>query len=83
MLQNNELSVQQMIDQLNLRLVRDRDVLMGLIKSILDEYPEELNKFKVGKKNLFGFFMGEIMRKSRSIYDPKLVKSELKKMLKD
>jgi aspartyl-tRNA(Asn)/glutamyl-tRNA(Gln) amidotransferase subunit B len=81
LLENNSLSVQQIIDKLDLGLTTDDGALAKIIETILENNPDELKRYKGGKKALFGFFMGEVMKSSKGKFDPKAIKSELSKII--
>ena len=69
----------------DLDLIQDKsasgDTNALLIQSILDGFPDELAKYKSGKKNLMGFFMGEVMKATRGKVDPKDAQTILKDLL--
>ena len=50
---------------------------------MLDENPDQLDRYRSGKKALFGFFMGEVMKVTRGKSDPKVLKDLLVLALKD
>lgn len=52
-----------------------------LIKKVIDENPSEVVDFKKGKDKLFGFLMGQLMKKSQGKIDPKKADELLKKAL--
>ena len=47
------------------------DELAGWIEEVLTTNPGKVAEYRKGKKGLIGFFMGEIMKKSRGKADPK------------
>lgn len=44
--------------------------LDNIICEVIKDYPSEVQSYKAGKKQLFGFFMGEAMRKTQGKADP-------------
>ena len=50
---------------------------------MLARNPGEVEKYKGGKKNLIGFFMGQVMRELGGKGDPKVVTAALKAKLGD
>lgn len=62
--------------------VADRGELEGVIRAVIDENPKEVQAYKDGKEKLFGFFMGEVMKKTKGQADPKLAQQILKDMLR-
>ena len=52
---------------------RNTDALQTLVKEVLDAWPDKVEQYRKGKKNLLGMFVGEVMKKSKGSADPKLV----------
>lgn len=52
---------------------RNTDALQTLVESVLAEWPDKVEQYRKGKKNLLGMFVGEVMKKSKGSADPKLV----------
>ncbi len=52
-----------------------------IISEVLAAFPEEVKKYKGGKKALVGFFIGEAMKKAQGKANPKTLKSDLIKAL--
>ncbi|TAE50913.1 MAG: Asp-tRNA(Asn)/Glu-tRNA(Gln) amidotransferase subunit GatB [Bacteroidetes bacterium] len=49
------------------------DQLKEVIMSVMAEHPEEVARFRGGKKALMGFFVGQVMRKAQGKADPQQV----------
>ncbi len=45
--------------------------------------PDEVKRYKEGKKQLIGFFVGQAMKASKGKANPKLVKDLITEKLKD
>ena len=45
---------------------------MPIIEELIIEYPKEVKSFKEGKTKLLGFFVGQLMKKTKGKADPKL-----------
>jgi aspartyl-tRNA(Asn)/glutamyl-tRNA(Gln) amidotransferase subunit B len=41
----------------------------------------EVERYKAGEKKLFGFFIGEVMKRSKGKADPNTVNDRLRKLL--
>jgi aspartyl-tRNA(Asn)/glutamyl-tRNA(Gln) amidotransferase subunit B len=63
-------------------MVSDREELVGVVEEVLRENPKEVEAFKAGKEKLMGFFMGEVMKRTRGQADPKLAQEILRERLK-
>ncbi len=61
----------------------DEDSIGDLVKQVMAENPEEVQRYKEGSKNLIGFFMGQVMKLSRGSADPKAANQLVRKMLEE
>lgn len=59
----------------------NREDLEALVLAILQEYPNEIAKYKKGKKGLLGFFVGQVMRQTKGKVNPKEVNPMVAKLL--
>jgi aspartyl-tRNA(Asn)/glutamyl-tRNA(Gln) amidotransferase subunit B len=48
---------------------------------VLAESPEQVSSYKAGKVTLIGWFVGNVMKKSRGKADPQLAKALLEELL--
>ncbi|QDK82905.1 Asp-tRNA(Asn)/Glu-tRNA(Gln) amidotransferase subunit GatB [Spirosoma sp. KCTC 42546] len=60
---------------------RNTDTLQTLVEEVLAAWPDKVEQYRKGKKNLLGMFVGEVMKKSKGSADPKLVNELLAKTL--
>ncbi|GAB3640534.1 Asp-tRNA(Asn)/Glu-tRNA(Gln) amidotransferase subunit GatB [Spirosoma arcticum] len=60
---------------------RNTDALQTLVKDVLTAWPDKVEQYRRGKKNLLGMFVGEVMKKSKGSADPKLVNQLVTKQL--
>ncbi|MEZ0608812.1 Asp-tRNA(Asn)/Glu-tRNA(Gln) amidotransferase subunit GatB [Fibrella sp. WM1] len=60
---------------------RNTDALQTLIEQTLADWPDKVEQYRKGKKNLMGLFVGEVMKRSKGSADPKLVNQLLAKSL--
>ncbi len=63
--------------------VSDTGAVDAAVEAVLARNPGEVEKYKGGKKNLIGFFMGQVMRELGGKGDPKVVTAALKAKLGD
>lgn len=61
--------------------VTDEGVIQRYIEDVINGNPEQVEAYKQGKEKLFGFFIGEVMKKTKGKANPKLVNKILKKRL--
>ncbi len=64
-----------------LEQVSDSGALEKMIDEILVAHPEQLASYRAGKVNLFGFFVGQIMKASRGQANPQMINDLLRKKL--
>ncbi|MDY7002213.1 MAG: Asp-tRNA(Asn)/Glu-tRNA(Gln) amidotransferase GatCAB subunit B, partial [Thermodesulfobacteriota bacterium] len=62
--------------------ISDAGALEAMVDEVLQENPDEVQAFKDGKKKLMGFFVGQVMKKTKGQANPKLVNQFLGKKLK-
>ncbi len=71
-------SLASIIDEEGLRQITDHKTIEEIIKKVLDANPKEVEFYKNGKTNLFGYFVGLVMKETRGNANPKLVNEILK-----
>jgi len=59
----------------------DVDEIGQVIQGILEESPKLVEDYRKGKEQLFGFFVGQVMKATRGKANPKLVNELLRKRL--
>jgi len=64
-----------------LEQVSDVGVIEEAVARVIAANPAELEKYRAGKKAVFGFFMGQVMRELKGQGDPKLVSEALRRAL--
>ena len=57
--------------------ISDREELLHLISTILDENVSQIEQYKNGKTNLFDFFVGQVMKHTRGKANPVITKELL------
>jgi aspartyl-tRNA(Asn)/glutamyl-tRNA(Gln) amidotransferase subunit B len=61
------------VKEKGLEQVSDLSELEAIVQEIIQENPHEAAAFRDGKKKLFSFFMGRVMKKTQGKADPKVV----------
>ena len=61
--------------------ISDTSAIEGLVDEVLAENPSEVERFKGGDRKLTGFFVGQVMKKSKGKANPALVNQLLTKKL--
>ena len=75
--------VDALIESKGLRQVSDEAELESVARRVVDAHPEEVGRYRAGKKNLIGFFMGQVMKETGGKANPKLVRVLLERLLTD
>ena len=64
----------KLAEKLNLLQVSDSDFLEEIVDNVIDSNPDEVSRYREGKKALMGFFIGQVMKESKGKANPKLVR---------
>lgn len=67
--------------QLNLLQTDDSELLNKIVDELIDRFPDKVRAFQKGKKGLIGFFMGEVMRRSKGKANPQKAQEILRRKL--
>ncbi|TXF89663.1 Asp-tRNA(Asn)/Glu-tRNA(Gln) amidotransferase subunit GatB [Neolewinella aurantiaca] len=71
----------QRAEKLGLIQNTDADFLSGLVDEVIARNPDKVTAYQKGKKGLIGFFMGEVMKRSKGSAGPKETQALLKEKL--
>lgn len=69
------------IDQQGLKQVTDSGAIEKIIASVIANNPTQVNEYRSGKEQLFGFFVGQVMKASQGKANPEQVNKLLKEHL--
>ncbi|HEB02735.1 MAG TPA: Asp-tRNA(Asn)/Glu-tRNA(Gln) amidotransferase subunit GatB [Nitrospirae bacterium] len=69
------------INFLNLTQITDTDELETAVQEVLDNNPNEVERFKGGDKKLMGFFVGQVMKATKGKANPKAVNEIIRSKL--
>jgi len=70
------------VDERGLVQLKDEGAIESIIDEVLAESGLEIEQYRAGKEKLFGFFVGQVMKKSKGKANPKLVNEILREKLK-
>jgi len=74
---------QAVAQRLGLLQVGDSDALGAWVDKVLADFPEETQRFRSGEAKLMGFFVGQVMKRSKGKADPKKVQPVLRERLEE
>jgi aspartyl-tRNA(Asn)/glutamyl-tRNA(Gln) amidotransferase subunit B len=74
-------SADQIIAEKGLKQISDQNELINIVRKILDENKSLVEKYLAGNLNLFGAFMGKVMKETGGKANPQMVNEILKEVL--
>ncbi|MCL2808968.1 MAG: Asp-tRNA(Asn)/Glu-tRNA(Gln) amidotransferase subunit GatB [Treponema sp.] len=78
----NNTEPEKYISEKGLMMVSDDNAIIEAIKTVLAENQDSVTDYKSGKEKVFGFLMGQVMKKLGKGGNPELVKTKMEEMLK-
>ncbi|MDA0329050.1 MAG: glutamine--tRNA ligase/YqeY domain fusion protein [Gemmatimonadetes bacterium] len=70
-----------LVERMGLSAVTDEGALGEVIATTLAAWPDKVEEYRAGKKNLLGLFVGEVMKATRGAADPQAVRKLLTQRL--
>jgi aspartyl-tRNA(Asn)/glutamyl-tRNA(Gln) amidotransferase subunit B len=74
-------SPRAIIEREGLAQVSDSGAIGAEIDAVLAEHPSQLEQYRAGNEKLFGFFVGQVMKRTAGRADARLVNEELRRRL--
>jgi aspartyl-tRNA(Asn)/glutamyl-tRNA(Gln) amidotransferase subunit B len=74
-------SAKTIVQEKGLLQVTDLGAIEAVIDEVMRENPAEVEQYRGGKQKLMGFFVGQVMKKSKGKANPQLVNEVLRKKL--
>lgn len=74
-------SALEIVEAEGLSQVQDSDELNAWVDAVIEENAEEVDRYRSGETRLIGYFVGQIMQKSRGRADPKALSGLLRDRL--
>ena len=62
--------------------ISDDSAIKSIVEEVLNENPSQIEAYKNGRTNMFDYFVGQVMKKTRGQANPTLVKEILTELLK-
>jgi aspartyl-tRNA(Asn)/glutamyl-tRNA(Gln) amidotransferase subunit B len=76
-----EKPAEKLAKEMNLMQVSDQSFIEPIVEGVIENHPDEVERFRDGKKGLIGFFIGQVMQQSRGKANPNLVRELVTKRL--
>lgn len=67
--------VSALVEKLGVRKVADEDALAKVVDEVLCGSPENVARYREGKKTLLGFFVGQVLKATGGAADPSVVRT--------
>lgn len=74
-------SPEEIVEEKGLKQVGSTEELEAIIKEIIEANPQNVAAYKSGKDKLFGFFVGQAMKKTQGKGNPHIINELIKKYL--
>jgi aspartyl-tRNA(Asn)/glutamyl-tRNA(Gln) amidotransferase subunit B len=74
-------SAKAIVEERGLVQVSDDSVIVAMVEKLLADNPDEVERYRGGKKNLMGFFVGQALKASQGKFNPKIVTKTLQDRL--
>ncbi|MDA0312181.1 MAG: glutamine--tRNA ligase/YqeY domain fusion protein [Gemmatimonadetes bacterium] len=72
-----------LMTEMGLERVGDEDALQKAVETVLSAWPEKVEEYRAGKRNLIGLFVGEVMKATGGAADPQSVRKILTQHLEN
>jgi aspartyl-tRNA(Asn)/glutamyl-tRNA(Gln) amidotransferase subunit B len=70
------------VERLGLRLISDEGRLAEIVEAVIAANPQEVERYRSGKRQLLKFFVGQVMKESEGAADPRLARDLLERRLR-
>ncbi|MBK9181707.1 MAG: Asp-tRNA(Asn)/Glu-tRNA(Gln) amidotransferase subunit GatB [Ignavibacteria bacterium] len=74
-------TAQEFIEERGLRQISDEGAIKTMVDEVVRNNPDNLKKYIEGKTNLFGFFVGQVLKASGGSANPTMVSALMKEAL--
>ena len=71
-----------LVEKLDLVQISDDSALEGEVDAVLEAHPDEVERYRGGEAKLLGFFVGQVMKRTRGQANPKRVNEILRQRLR-
>ncbi len=83
LLEGTDKTAAQIVSERGLEVVSDTGALEVLLKDLIAQNPKQVAGLREGKKQLAGFFVGQVMKATQGSADPKTVNELLAKLIEE
>ena len=72
---------EDIIKEKGLTQISDKGEIEQFVRDVIASHPQEVKKYKSGKTQIFGFFVGQVMKATKGKANPGEVNTILRKLL--
>jgi aspartyl-tRNA(Asn)/glutamyl-tRNA(Gln) amidotransferase subunit B len=76
-------SAEELAKEMNLLQVSDTGFIEPIVDEVIEGHPDEVARYRDGKKGLIGFFIGQVMQRSQGKANPNLVRELISEKLEE
>lgn len=76
-------TAREIVEEKGLKQITSKKEIENIAKEVLKSHPAEVERYRKGKKGLFGYFIGEVMRKTKGKANPRIVNAIMLDILKN
>ena len=69
------------VDRKGVRQISDENVLSAVVDKVVEANPKQAEGYRAGKDQLFGFFVGQVLKETQGRANPVLTSDLLRKKL--
>ena len=74
-------SAKEIVEKQGLSVISDEGAIKELVNKIVEANPNQVAAYKGGKNQLFGFFVGQVMKETKGRANPQSVNKLIKERL--
>jgi aspartyl-tRNA(Asn)/glutamyl-tRNA(Gln) amidotransferase subunit B len=71
-----------LVEEKGLKQVSDEGAVARIVDEVLEAHGKEVKEYRTGKEKLFGFFVGQVMKRTQGKANPKVVNDLLRERLR-
>lgn len=76
-----DIKASEIVEKQGLSQISDEGAIKEIVQKVVDSNPEQVSAYKGGKVQLFGFFVGQVMKETKGRANPQSVNALLKEIL--
>ncbi len=80
-LENSDRSPSEIVAERGMEVVSDTGPIEEILKELIAQNPKQVESIRAGKKQVMGFFVGQVMKRTQGSADPKVVSELLAKLI--